>query len=247
MSWKLPQTARCHPCQVAQRGGEFPWGWRCLGSLLVSRNEWVMPQHHLSLPPGACACRSRPRATTGLFSIPPSSHLCSPGTSILSSPLSSRYLFASEALVGSPWITLPPLPWPSSLSLLQPPPRAAASLPWVLLGWCHVDPAPPRVASSFSQASPLVHSPAACSAAVIVPVLQALISPPHLCNSTAACSARPRQPGLAPRSYPPPSPSPRLRLFFWCSEPRRRGIFFQNDFLLLHAPGWGWLSRGNVV
>lgn len=162
-------------------------------------------QHQLPLGPEPCAC---------MFPLPLSirSHLCSPGTwspSILLSPISSRCLLPSEALIRSYSITLPFPPFPTRF-LVHPLHRSLSALCSPRMVPHH--PCSPRTTSSTFQAPPLTPSPGTCSTAVILSVQQALISPPHLCDVTAALSARPRQPGLAPCSHSPF----RLFLFLWC-------------------------------
>lgn len=96
---------------------------------------------------------------------PHSSALQAPGApSILLSPISSRYLFPSEALIRSYSITLPFPPFPTRFLLnFAAALCTAASLPCVLLGWCHTSPAPPGPPPPFSRLLlsflPLAHVP----------------------------------------------------------------------------------------
>ena len=76
---------------------------------------------------------------------------------------------------------------------------------------------PPRVATTFSHAAPLVPSPGSRSTTIVLSKRSFL----HLRGCLLCMPAPARLSCLLP---PPPSPSPGLGLFLWCREPRREAL-----------------------
>lgn len=134
------------PMQGDRLGGGFLQRWQCLGSL-GSRSVFLVPQHHISLP--LCMLELAQCHPCALFSIPTPPSLSS-ATSLLSqapgpaSILLTHYLSLLKDNPCQGFLDNPPA---SSLpdqvpSLSCSPPCAPASLPWALLGWCHINSVP---------------------------------------------------------------------------------------------------------
>lgn len=119
-------------------------------------------------------------------------------------------------------------------------PPAPASLPWGLPGWCHINPAPPRVAATFSPAAPPVPSPGARSTTTAFSVPSFLqLHGCSLCTPTPARLGSPLSPSSQPISRAWPSPL--------VQRAKEGGSCFQQGFLLPSALGRGRLSRGSFV
>lgn len=178
----------------------------------------------LSAPPHLCSTRH-------LVLLPPS---CLPFSPI-------TFPFWKTVLVRSYLITLPCPPFLTKFLLFfAATPHAPASLPWGLLGWCHTNPAPSRVATTFSPAAPLVPSPGARSTTIVFSVHSFLqLHGCLLCTPTPARLSSPLSPSSQPISRAWPFPL--------VQRAKRGGTCFQQDFLLPSALGRGLLSRGSFV
>lgn len=172
---------------------------------------WVCWSWHSAIP---VPSSSIPPPLSLLFPTSPLSQ--APGTAsiLLTHCLSLPQDNPCHGFLDSPPASSLPDPVPS-LSCSHP--RATAPLPWALLGWCHINSAPLGLPPAFPL---LILS--------FLPQTQAPLpfSPQntHLCNSMAACSTHPPQPGSSSHSHPPPSPPPGLVFSLWSREPRRQGL-----------------------
>ena len=175
--------------------------------------------------------RSRHKATAMLSPSvppPPPSPCISPtsllsqapgAASILLSPLFTHYLslltdgpsqvFLDNLPVSSPRDQVPSL----FCSPLMPPPLCLG----VSYDGATSTLLPPRVATTFSHAAPLVPSPGSRSTTIVLSKRSFL----HLRGCLLCMPAPARLSCLLP---PPPSPSPGLGLFLWCREPRREAL-----------------------
>lgn len=175
----------------------------------------MLPQHHVSLTQGACVGAG---TTPSPCSLPPFLLLPLSAPPKLSSPrhlvllLFSRFPSESQSLSG---LNNPPM---SSLP---------DQVPFLLCS----HPSCPNLGFSLDGATstlipPGLPPPFPLQLLLFLPLAHTSYpsSPPYTRFFTAACSARPPQPGFAPCSHLPPSPSPGLGLFLWCREPRREAL-----------------------
>lgn len=229
------QGEEVNSCKAGNALAPFLWAGVC---------AWCSSSTFLR--PGACACRSWQCHHHALFlhssssfpsQLPDISAL--PGTWCCFHPLVSPFHSLPlpserQSLSG---LNNPPM---SSLTkfllFFAATPHAPPSLLWALLGSCHVNPAPHRVATTSFPAVPLVPSPGARSTTIISSVHSFL--QPHgclLCTPTPA-----RLSSLLPalsRAWP----------FPLVQRAKKGGTCFQQDFLLPHSPGRGQHSRGSFV
>lgn len=221
MPWSAPHTVQCHPCRGTGWEVDSCRGGSALAPLGAGLCSW-WPSTPFLCP---CVCwRWHNAIPVPSSSIPPPFCLLSP-TSLLSQAPGASFILLTHCLSllkdnpcqgfldNPPASSLPDQVPSLSCSHLHAP----ASLPWALIGWCHINSVPQGLPAPFPV---LILS--------LLPQTQApLPSSPqntHSCNSTATCSTRPAQPGFSSHFHPSPSPSPQLVFSLWSRESRKEGL-----------------------